>query len=396
MKELKSETKAKASQTHTKAKSDFQKSARYEAQEMGYLTPEFQPPQRFTPLLAKLSHPANATLRVQFLTQLQQTYGNRFVQRMLQAKASAAEAQAGGPNTEPQQLEEERPATPGSITEPRHLEEESPPTPGTAETTSAEVEGVRTVLRPDQSPQTTRHVAPPPSATAQLAHMTVAPIGIPTLGTGANDCLPSTAGARLTWTVVSHSLITWRPSVLLLTLAGRIRVNPWPSQPTRMVVPNTVNPVDGGNINNTAGSSNRWSAAIADMQNYDTVGGGAGPHWHATTASSAHEWAHWNQDYIADAVNSARGGNWPAINRAIDNLRQSKWGTFTTAAARAALQPRVNALMSTWRSRTISRWNTLINTTDSPGRGGRGYAAGARVLSGLIARVRAYKTSKGW
>jgi len=87
MKELKSETKAKASQTHTKARSDFQKSARYESQEMGYLTPEFQPPQRFTPLLAKLSHPANATLRVQFLTQLQQTYGNRYVQRMLQARA---------------------------------------------------------------------------------------------------------------------------------------------------------------------------------------------------------------------------------------------------------------------------------------------------------------------
>jgi len=88
MKELKSETKAKAGQTHTKAKSDFQKSARYEVQETGYLTPEFQPPGRFAPLLGKLSLPANATLRVQFLTQLQQTYGNRYVQRAVSASRS--------------------------------------------------------------------------------------------------------------------------------------------------------------------------------------------------------------------------------------------------------------------------------------------------------------------
>ena len=105
--------------------------------------------------------------------------------------------------------------------------------------------------------------------------------------------------------------------------AGRsIRINPWPSNPTSMTIPNTPNPVVGGNINNTAGSDNHWQAAINDMADYDTAGGGAGPNWHSTAASTAHEWAHWNKDYVGDAVTSAAGGNWAAVDAPLVGRRR--------------------------------------------------------------------------
>jgi hypothetical protein len=56
--------------------------------EMGYAGPEYPPPEQFAPLAAKLSHPANKTPRVQFLTQLQQTYGNRYVQNLVSSARS--------------------------------------------------------------------------------------------------------------------------------------------------------------------------------------------------------------------------------------------------------------------------------------------------------------------
>mgnify|MGYP001065562350 CR=1 FL=1 len=85
-----------------------------------------------------------------------------------------------------------------------------------------------------------------------------------------------------------------------------------------MTVPNTPNPVDGGNINNTAGSLNRWKAAIDDMADYDTAASrGAGPNWHDTAASRAHEWAHWNQDYLADTIPTA---NWTGVSRSVASL----------------------------------------------------------------------------
>jgi len=233
------------------------------------------------------------------------------------------------------------------------------------------------------------------TGTELTANSVVAPGGAPAVGAGANDCVPSTASAVVAWNVVDAGA-TWRADVTSLTLSGRIRVNPWPSNPTSMTVPNTPNPVAGGNINNTAGSANHWQAAIDDMADYDTAGGGAGPNWHSTAASNAHEWAHWTGDYVGDAVASAGGGNWAAVNARIDALTVPKAGNADAAAARTALTPLVNAEIATWRAATIARWNTLIGGTDTPGGGGRGYAAGAAVLAGHITAVRAFKTAQGW
>jgi hypothetical protein len=194
--------------------------------------------------------------------------------------------------------------------------------------------------------------------------------------------------------VVSADAANWRPDVTSLALAGQVNVHPWPSLPTTLTVPNTPNPVAGGNIDNTAGGTNHWQTAINDMADYHSAGGGAGPNWHSTAASSAHEWAHWNTDYVVDSVGSAAGGNWPQANADIDGLRQPKAASPTAAAARAALRPRVDARLGTWRTRTVTRWNAI---PDSPGvAGSTGYDAGMAVLNGHIAAVRAFATAQGW
>jgi hypothetical protein len=239
-------------------------------------------------------------------------------------------------------------------------------------------------------------LSPPIEDLDPAARSIVAPGGAPAVNNSAatNDCLPSTASAIVAWNVVSADANNWRSDITSLTLSGQVNVHPWPSHPTSMVVPNTPNPIDGGNLNNTPGSSNHWQAAIDDMSNYNSPGGGAGPDWHSMAASSAHEWTHWNTDYVVDSVGSAAGGNWPQANADIDALRVGKAASPDVATARAALQPMVNARIGTWRGRTISRWNAI---PDTPGvAGSRGYEAGMAVLQAHINAVRAYARSKGW
>lgn len=255
---------------------------------------------------------------------------------------------------------------------------------------------VRTVLRKGRQPLTMFAPSGLRQGLDRAKYASVAPGGAPGVNNSAasSDCLPSTASAVLAWNVVSADVNNWRADVTSLTLAGQVNVHPWPSNPTSMVVPNTPNPVDGGNINNQTGSPNHWQAAIADMANYNSPGGGAGPNWHSTAASSAHEWAHWNTDYVADSVSSAAGGNWHQANSELDALTVPKTGSPNEAAARAALQPRVNTRLATWRSRTIARWNAI---PDSAGvAGSTGYAAGMAVLNNHISAIRAYAQSKGW
>jgi hypothetical protein len=241
-----------------------------------------------------------------------------------------------------------------------------------------------------------------PQSEARTAHSTVAPGGSPNVTSGGgNSCTP--AKPTVTWEVVDAGA-NWRANVTACQLNGNVNVTPWPSAPASMTVPNTANPVDGGNINNTAGSSNYWQAAIDDMADYDTPGGGAGPNWHSTAASNAHEWAHWNTNYLGDALPA---GNWAATNTSIDALTVAKAtppgdagapspGAADAATARTQINPNVTALVNTFWATVVTRWNTIISSTDRPGAGGAGYAAGASVLAGLIARVRAYATSKGW
>lgn len=252
---------------------------------------------------------------------------------------------------------------------------------------------IATVLQPRARPQA--YLADRnPGNLDPARSQNVAPGGVPTEGAGSNDCTPSTASATLAWDVVEADANNWRVDVQSLTLVGHVNVKPWPSDPSNMTVPNTANPVDGGNIEDKAGSSNHWQTAIDDMANYHQANGGAGPNWHSTDASHAHEWAHWNTDYVADSVGSVAGGNWPKTNTDLDALRQPKASSPTAAAAKAALTARVNTRLGTWRTRTSARWRAI---PDTPGvAGSTGYVAGAAVLAGLIDSVRAFAVRKGW
>jgi hypothetical protein len=58
------------------------------ANEMDYVGAELQPPERFVPLVQKLSHPANTNLRLRIYNRLQQTYGNSYMQKMISASNS--------------------------------------------------------------------------------------------------------------------------------------------------------------------------------------------------------------------------------------------------------------------------------------------------------------------
>jgi hypothetical protein len=84
MKALKTEKKTDGL-TYNRTKSD-QDSVRYRQKtEPDFVGSGFHPPERFVPLLAKFSHPANATHRAQLFNQLQRQYGNRYVQRVVAA-----------------------------------------------------------------------------------------------------------------------------------------------------------------------------------------------------------------------------------------------------------------------------------------------------------------------
>jgi hypothetical protein len=87
MKALTAEKKTDG-QTYIRTKSD-QDSVRYQQKtEPDFVGSGYHPPERFVPLLAKFSHPANATQRTQLFNQLQRHYGNRYVQRVVSAYRS--------------------------------------------------------------------------------------------------------------------------------------------------------------------------------------------------------------------------------------------------------------------------------------------------------------------
>ena len=205
---------------------------------------------------------------------------------------------------------------------------------------------------------------------------------------GENTCQPKSSAAKLDWEVKATDT-AWEVNVTGFTVTGAIKVAPWPSKPTEVVTPNTANPVDGGNITDAAGNNN-WKFAIKEMEEYNQAGGGRSSYWHSYDASKAHEWAHWNTDYMKLCV----GKFWPQANKDLDAISIPKAEAADATAARAKLQAKVEARLGKLRSDMIAAWNAI---PDSPGNAeGAGYKAGQAVLDGLIAKVRAYATKKGW
>jgi hypothetical protein len=205
-----------------------------------------------------------------------------------------------------------------------------------------------------------------------------------------SDCLPADIlPADVDWDVVENKK-TWGVKVTAMRTTGKINVNPTPNKPTDMVTPNTANPVDGGNIENSAGSNNHWKFAVDEMKAYNTVGGGRSAHWHSTAASDAHEYEHWNKDWMKNVL----GALWPKANRDIDKITIPKADAGDAAAAKPLLKAKVDARIATANAKSTTDWNAV---PDDPGlAGANGYKAGQRVLNGLIDAVKAYAKSKKW
>lgn len=220
---------------------------------------------------------------------------------------------------------------------------------------------------------------------------TVTPTENVTTGSAGNNCTPSHPVLD-DWHVTSVGNL-WYARVDEMTCAGTLNVSPWPNLPNTMTVPNTANPVDGGNINNTPGSSNRWSYAQSDLGDYATVSG-RGPDWHRTSASSAHEWYHWNTDWMVSCIGTA--GNWSGTETDIENLNVSVFTYLTEADAKTALTASVNTRFTTFDNAAVNHWNNVIIPADVPGGGGGAYAAGQAVLNGDISAIETYRISKGW
>lgn len=219
----------------------------------------------------------------------------------------------------------------------------------------------------------------------------VNPTAAPTIiKAGRSRCTPHSP--TLDWDVAASG-DNWRANVKALKLSGSIEIEDWPSAPTSMTVPNTPNPVDGGNINNVAGSKNRWQFAIDDMANYDKPDpiGKAGPYWHSTAASTAHEMAHWEEDWLNDSITA----NWEQTNIDIDLITVPMQTHPDPASAGPELQTFVDRRFETFSSDVAEHWSGL-EKKDRPGQGGQGYAAGMKVLDGHIAAVKAYASAKGW
>jgi hypothetical protein len=205
---------------------------------------------------------------------------------------------------------------------------------------------------------------------------------------GENTCQPKSSAAKLDWEVKETDK-GWTVNITGFTVTGAIKVAPWPSKPTEMVTPNTANPVDGGNITDAVGNNN-WKFAIKEMEEYNQASGGRSSFWHSYEASKAHEWAHWNTDYMKLCV----GRFWPQANKDLDAISIPKADAADATAAKAKLQAKVDARLDKLRSDMIDAWNAI---PDSPGNAeGAGYKAGQAILDGLIAKVRDYATKKGW
>jgi len=227
------------------------------------------------------------------------------------------------------------------------------------------------------------------------ANAVVTPTSSPTINNPgpANNCTPDDPDDHVVWhTTYNSADDNWYVRVDSLTLTGTININPWPSQPSSMVVPNTANPVDGGNINNVVGSNNRWSYAQSDMGDYDSPGAGRGPHWHSTSASSAHEMYHWNTEWMNISMGPT-GGDWADTESDLELLTVSGASNLTEANAIASLTSAVNTRLATFRSAAWTCWAALPG---EPGTGAGAYAAGMAVLNGLITNIETYRLSKSW
>ena len=207
------------------------------------------------------------------------------------------------------------------------------------------------------------------------------PTSNPTIKEPADECSCLPHDPTLEWTAYFDlSTKKWRVRVTKLECTGIIKIDPWP-------VSGTPNPVPGGNV-----TENNYKDIIADLADYDTIGGGRGPIWHATKASRAHENYHWYTDWLKSCV----GYYWGESESELEKLSIPEGDLCKAIEAEAILKKSVNKKFSSFLSSLTNKWNNEIAPKDLPGMGGGAYAAGQRVLNEIIDKINKFAKDSGW
>jgi hypothetical protein len=208
--------------------------------------------------------------------------------------------------------------------------------------------------------------------TSIAANAVTVPTKNPTINNPGADNSVTPAPSVLTWDVYfDQADRSWHVRVTKMETKGTINIDPWPAAGT----PNPV--VGGGNVTEA-----NHKTIIDDLEDYHTVGGGAGPVWHSTAASLAHEMFHWNTDWMVTSI----GATWPGSEIAIENVSIPEGAHCLPAEARVVLQPLVDPLVATFWVNAVNIWTPI---PDDPGvAGSGGYDAGAAVLNGIIDQIK--------
>ena len=212
------------------------------------------------------------------------------------------------------------------------------------------------------------------------------PSGAPRVNNAAagSTCLPDDITPTRRRLGVVEKGKRWKAKVSAMRTSGQINVNPTPNNPNTMTTPNTVNPADGGNLNNTKGRQQLMeTSAIKCMENYHTSKGGRSGYWHSTVASTAHENAHWDIDWKRTSFRVCGLGQWR--DRASSRSRErssANGGAADAAAAKLALKPKVERKISKMDADQYKSWQC---GPDDPGKFfANGYLAGEKVRSTVL------------
>jgi len=198
---------------------------------------------------------------------------------------------------------------------------------------------------------------------------------------------------------------TWSIKVTKLIIDGKMEIYPWPDFPHCMNADepeshgmntpnatsepyNIIGPEEAAA--NSSYAINVWDYVVNQMQDYGTKYP-AGPQWHSTKASEAHEMHHWNQDILTDSYNA---GNWPDVQREMESVSVH---AINRMEAVGKLTPIVEMIFEDFRTRFAKYYMEVCVPNDTPKTPmDGGYAAGKAVLEVYIKEIKDLAARKKW
>ena len=139
--------------------------------------------------------------------------------------------------------------------------------------------------------------------------------------------------------------------------------------------------VPGGNV-----TQSNWKSIIADLADYCSTGY-AGPVWHHTDATRAHEEYHWYQEWMKESI----GNHWPKTEKDLEIFFLPEDAVCKSIDAKIALQSSVTLRYNIFKSNAWTKWGALPDGPGDPP-----YAAGQRVLNKIIRDIKKFAKKNGW